>query len=188
MSDVRLCEPQELYQRIIMREDRCGFRHLPELTLEILDCLRRVDHATDRIRVREERREVCPAVLPALQIRTILRPSVHDFLECGKTSFFVVRGIDHLKVVAEQLPVFVRKEHNRVPDLMRDAYLNIGFRKDCLDGFRESFEPVDARDEDILDTAILEVVENTHPEFRAFGFSSPNPEHFLLPVLAYAHS
>jgi hypothetical protein len=65
---------------------------------------------------------------------------------------------------------------------MNDAGLHRGQRKDCADRLGEAFEPVDDRDQDVVDAAGLELVHHLQPELGALGLLDPQPEHLLLPV------
>ena len=48
-------------------------------------------------------------------------------------------------------------------------------------------EAVDAGDQDVLDAAAVQVVEDGQPELRALGLLPPDPEHLALAVAGHAH-
>jgi len=56
---------------------------------------------------------------------------------------------------------------------MHDAKLNLGLRKDTLDGLGKAFEPVHARNEYIFDPAIFKLGNDPKPEFGAFAGGYP---------------
>jgi hypothetical protein len=47
---------------------------------------------------------------------------------------------------------------------VHDARLHGALRVNGLDRLRESFEPINTRDQDVLDTALLEVGQDLHPK------------------------
>ena len=53
---------------------------------------------------------------------------------------------------------------------------------DGLDRLGEALEAVDAGDQDVLDAAAVQVVEDRQPELRALGLLPPDPEHLALAV------
>ena len=65
---------------------------------------------------------------------------------------------------------------------MDDAGLHPGLGEDGLDGVGEALEAVDAGDEDVVDAAALEVVEDGQPELGALGALEPQPQHVTLAV------
>ena len=69
---------------------------------------------------------------------------------------------------------------------MHDARLDRGLGEHGLDRLGESFEAVDARDQDVGDAALLELVEDLHPELRALGLLEPHAEHVTLALHVHA--
>ncbi len=65
---------------------------------------------------------------------------------------------------------------------MDDAGLNRRGGEHRLDRLRESPQPVDAADEDVLDAALPQVGEDLHPELRALVGLEPHAEHLALAV------
>ncbi len=62
---------------------------------------------------------------------------------------------------------------------MHHAQPYLRFREYRFDGFRETFQPIHAHDEDICQTAILHLGEHLQPELGAFGLACPQPQHHL---------
>lgn len=58
------CQIKEFEQRIIGREDSPGLRDLPELSVEVLDLVRRVDHPAQFLRILE----ICRYLRPVLPL------------------------------------------------------------------------------------------------------------------------
>jgi hypothetical protein len=54
--------------------------------------------------------------------------------------------------------------------------------KDRRDRFGEALEPVDHRDQDVVDAARLEFVDHLEPELGPLGLLDPQPEDILLAV------
>ncbi len=56
---------------------------------------------------------------------------------------------------------------------MHNTQLDAGLGKGGLDRFREAAETVNAHDEDVIHTAILQVGETAQPELRPLCFIEP---------------
>jgi hypothetical protein len=65
---------------------------------------------------------------------------------------------------------------------MHDAGLHRGLREHRLDRLRETFQPVDTRDQDVLDAALLEVGQDLHPELRALVRLKPHAQHITVAI------
>ena len=63
---------------------------------------------------------------------------------------------------------------------MDDAGLHPGLGEDRLDRLREARQAVDAGDQDVVDAALVQVVEHGEPELGALGFLPPDPEHLAV--------
>ena len=59
---------------------------------------------------------------------------------------------------------------------MHDASLHDGLREHRCDGLGEALEPVDDGDQDIVDAAGLELVDDLKPELGAFGLLDPDAD------------
>ena len=69
---------------------------------------------------------------------------------------------------------------------MDDAGLHPRPREDRFDRLGEPDQPVDAGHEHVGDAALVKVVEDGQPEFRALGLLPPDPEDFALTLNADA--
>jgi hypothetical protein len=58
---------------------------------------------------------------------------------------------------------------------VHDARLHPRGREDGFDRLGEALEAVDAADQDVVDAAALEVVEDRQPELRALGLLGVDP-------------
>ena len=63
---------------------------------------------------------------------------------------------------------------------MDDAGLHHGLGKHRGDRFRKTLEPVDHRDQDILDPAAAQFRHHPQPELGPLGLLDPQPENFLV--------
>ena len=63
---------------------------------------------------------------------------------------------------------------------MDDAALVLGLRESCLDRFTDSSQSVSTDDQDILDSAVLEAVQDRKPVLGAFIITDFNRQDFLL--------
>ena len=65
---------------------------------------------------------------------------------------------------------------------MHDAGLHQGLWKHSSDRLGEALEPVDDRDQDVVDAAGLELVDHLEPELGPLALLDPQPENVLLAV------
>ena len=63
---------------------------------------------------------------------------------------------------------------------MDDAGLHPGLGEDGLDRLGKAGQAVDAADQDVLNAALVQVVEHGQPELGALGLLPPDPEHLAL--------
>src|ERR1700745_2564635 len=64
---------------------------------------------------------------------------------------------------------------------MHDAGLHYGLGKHRGYRLGEALEPVNHRDQDVLDAAAAQFGHYPQPELRTFGLFDPNAENFLVP-------
>jgi hypothetical protein len=67
-----------------------------------------------------------------------------------------------------------------MPDEVDDAGLHDRAREDGSDRVREALEAVDHGEDDVVDTAVLELVHNAQPELGAFGLLDPDAQNVLV--------
>ena len=124
-----------------------------------------------------------PGVQPGLgDHREPLAPFLVEALELGLGGVGVDGGVDRFEVAGDLLALAPRHVAQAVADEVNDARLHHGLREDRLDRLGEPFEPVDAGDQDVLHTALLEIGQHLHPELRALGLLKPHAEHVAVPV------
>lgn len=63
---------------------------------------------------------------------------------------------------------------------MHDAQLDAGLRIHRVDGVRETFQAVNAGNEDIVQATILQFCQHIQPELRPFIFGQPHPQQLFL--------
>src|ERR1044071_7935480 len=66
-----------------------------------------------------------------------------------------------------------------MPYQMHHAQWYLGLREDRFYSFGEPFQPLDARDEDILHTSVLQLRDYRKPELRPFSIRSPHPQYLF---------
>ena len=64
-------------------------------------------------------------------------------------------------------------------DEMNDAQLHLRFRENRFDRFGKAFESVNAGDENVLNSTVLEFRDDLHPELRALVVGCPDAQNFL---------
>jgi hypothetical protein len=112
--------------------------------------------------------------------RVALAPPLVERLERLPGGVWVDGSVDELEITSDGLAVLVGDVAHRRSDLVHDAGLHPGRGEDGLDRLGEAGEPIDAADQDVLDAALVEVVEDGQPELRALCFLPPDPEHVAL--------
>src|SRR5215213_1257581 len=65
-------------------------------------------------------------------------------------------------------------------DRLDNACLDGGQREDRPDRFGKAFQPVDNRDQDVVDAAGFQVIHHLQPEFGTLGLLDPQPQDLLL--------
>ncbi len=65
-------------------------------------------------------------------------------------------------------------------DGVHDAQLHLRFGKHRLDSFGKALQAVNAGDEDILDSPVLQLRHDLKPELRALGLTEPDAEHVFI--------
>jgi len=76
---------------------------------------------------------------------------------------------DRLDPRQDRLAIFPQYERHTVPDYMNDTSLDDGLRIDRSDRVGEAFEAVNNRDNDVIDAACLDLVDDLEPELGLFG-------------------
>jgi hypothetical protein len=69
---------------------------------------------------------------------------------------------------------------------MHDAGLYHGPGEYRGDRLGKALEPVDHRDQDVLDAAVAQLAHHPQPELRSFGLLDPQTEDFLMARTTYA--
>jgi hypothetical protein len=69
-----------------------------------------------------------------------------------------------------------------MPHHVHHAELHLCLRVDGLYRFGEALEAVHAGDEDVRDSAALQLRHDLHPELRPLRVSRPHPQDFLEPL------
>ena len=65
---------------------------------------------------------------------------------------------------------------------MDDAGLDLGLREHGGDGVGEALQAIDHGDQDVLNTAVLQLVHDPQPELRPFRLLDPEAEDLLAAV------
>lgn len=103
-------------------------------------------------------RQVLPLTAPGLDdYRVLSAPAALQFVQGGFSSLFAYGLVDRLQIGHEGLLVLRGHVLHRVADLVNDAQLHLGLRKDGVDGLWETLEAIDGGNENVFDTAIAQV-------------------------------
>ena len=180
-------EVDELSGGLLVGEVSFGLDRFPQLPVQGLNRIRRVDHATDFGGKGEKRDHVLPCVQPRLgDHRKPLSPFLIEALELLGSGVGVDRVVDRLEVPGDLLALAARHVLQAVADQMNNTRLHDGLGEDRLDRLREPLQAVDAADQDVLHAALLEIGEDLHPELRALGLLKPHPEHVAVALDGHA--
>lgn len=137
----------------------------------------------DRDADREVDGKLLQCLLPALDRHC---PLFVEGVELALGLVGVWGGVNRLEVSHDLLHLTVGYLTRRIANQVDDAKLDFGLRKDGLNRFRKALQAIHARNQDIFDAAILEIVKHGQPELCAFGFSGPEAQHFFLADHVYA--
>src|SRR6266516_149415 len=176
-------EIQQLQRRIVGGKAAAGLDDLAQRAMQRLDRVGGVDHLADAGGEREERHDMVPGSSPRLGDRRIaLAPFGLELLEPNQRHIGVLGPVNRLDGGQDRLAVLPGHERQAVPDQVHDAGLHDALRKHRRDRLGKAFEPVDDRDEDVVDATSFELVDHLEPEFGAFGLLDPKPENVLFAV------
>lgn len=88
--------------------------------------------------------------------------------------------VNHLQDRRGGLAILPRHSLHRVADQMHNTGLDHRTWEHRLDRLREALQPVNHRDQDVLDTAVLQLIQDRKPELGAFAPFDPQPPHLFL--------
>ena len=135
--------------------------HLANHAVDAFDGIGGVDRFADLRRILEHRGDVFPVSVPALRNHRIsVVPGISEF---GQGRFSGLQGrrlVDRFQVTRDCLAVLETDKVQCISHQMDDAQLNLGLRENTFNGFRESAEPIDTGDEDILDSSVAQIIED----------------------------
>ena len=186
-APLRLCpldgEVDQLGRGLLVGEMPAGLDRLADLAVHRLDRVGRVDDLAQVLGQRQKRDDVLPAGPPTVgDHRVAGAPFLVEALELCERGFGVGGAVDRPQVLGQRPAVLVADVAHRGSDLVNDAGLHPGLGEDGLDRVREPGEAVDAGDQDVLDAALVEVVEDGQPELRALVVLPPDPQGFAVAV------
>src|SRR4051794_16301806 len=178
-------EVDELGGGLFVGEVAAGLDRLADLAVQALDRVGGVDGASELVGQREERGHVLPTGAPGTDGGRIpLAPLGVEALELGERRLGVRGGVDRAQRRDDLALVAVVDVAQRGADQVHDAGLHPRLGEDRLDGLGEALEAVDAGDQDVLDAAAAQIVEDGQPELGALGFLPPQAEDLALAVAA----
>ena len=125
------------------------------------------------LQARRQARPIAGYFLPALGLE-VTEPVLGDLGGLG--------AIDRPQRRHQPLAVLPRHEAQTVADQMNDAGLHDRPREDGGDGVGEALEPVDNGEQEVVDTAVLELVHDPQPELGALGLLDPQAQDVLVPL------
>lgn len=154
-----------------------------DLPIQTLDGIRRVDERPDLRGILEKGRYLVPVRSPGGgDMRIALVPFFRELFEGCGSLLFRGRLADRPQVLGHRLPLFPRYITKGVSDLMDNAFLDPRSGEDGLDRFGYPLEVVHGEDQNVLDSAVLELVKNGQPVLGRFGLADPEAQAFLLPI------
>src|SRR6202034_2634389 len=169
-GDIPYPKVEQLDCGIVAGEMAAVLDDLPQLEVNRLDRVCRVDYLPDGGVELEERDELVPgpvprgdqagAFLPEVAAQLFQRP-----LRCG----LVHGGVNWPHRGGGLLAVFPGHVFHRCPDEVDNASLHLRLRPGRLDRAGQAVEPVAAHEQDVLDSAVAELGEHARPEPRSLG-------------------
>src|SRR4051812_12818684 len=174
----------EFCRGFVIGEVAADFDRPPELCVQSLNGVRRVDDPAHRLREGEEGNDSVPVAPPGLRDGGIFSPpgAGIESVERRLAGVGVLGPVDHAQRRHDRLAIFPQDELQRMPDQMHDAGLDDRLRKDGVDRFGESLQAIDNGDENVADAPVPEFVHDSQPELGAFGVLDPQAENILRAV------
>ena len=119
--------------------------------------------------------------MPTLRDRRILCAprTLREGVEGSLAGGGIGRAIDRAQRLRDALAILPGGKIHRMADQVDDASLNDGLRENGINGLRKALQAVDDGDENVLDSAGLELVDDAQPEFGALGLFDPDAENLL---------
>jgi transposase len=94
--------------------------------------------------------------------------------------------VDGFQSRRQPLAILPGRQGCRIADQVHDAGLDLRLGINRFDRLWEAAQVVDDGDQDIVQPAVFQFIENLQPEFGALGLLDPQAQHFLAPVGANA--
>jgi len=157
---------QLLEQRVVADKRAFRFCNLAKLTVEIFDCVGRIDHPPNLFGIFVHGGKLVPMIPPGFHARRIFRaPDAFQLVQRQQGGFLGRRFVDGLERSCERLNVLVRDISRGTADLMDDAALDFCLRISGGDGFRKAVQSVDRYQQNVRNAAIFQAVQHAQPVF-----------------------
>jgi hypothetical protein len=156
---------EQLGRRIVAREAPPRPDRPPELGVQSLDGIRRVDDPSYLFRKDKKRDHLAPRPAPALAYGGIALPPFAS-LEGGERflgSLGIEGAVNALQGAGQRLAMLSGDEVHRVPEQVHDAGLDDRFGEHGCDRIGEAFEAIDDGQHEILHAPVLELVHPGSP-------------------------
>src|ERR1035437_10062807 len=181
LGDVHQRQVQQLDRSVFIGEGAAGLDHLAQSHVQRLYGVGRVDDFSDIGRERKEGHNLFPMPAPELADRAVFGiPFGGKDLQLLLGILAADGSINHLQIGHHSLGVLPAHEAQTGPHHVHDAELHGRLRIGRLDGLREAFQTIDARNENIFHSPRLQVVEHAQPKLGALVGAGPQTQHFFV--------
>jgi len=147
---------EEFQQAVFVWKSALGFSQLPELSMHRLNRVGGVYHPPNVGWIFEIDRQIGPGLYDDGIFGS---PFFLQVIQCGFGPFNGFSFINRLQICHELLLIFASHIFQGIADLMDDAELNLGLRKDRIDHLWKAREAIDASNQYILPSAVIQVCQ-----------------------------
>lgn len=179
---------EQLFERgLFAREGALRFRDVSHLSVNCFDSVGRVDRTPEALGICEKRAQVRPVVPPCGHgLGIALPPGAFEMFERQQGVLFGQCLADRREIRLKRTAVVPDHVLEASTDRVNNTFLHLGMREHALARFREAGQAIDAGDEDVADTAVLQVGQHPLPKPRAFRIAGPQTQAVLFALQRHA--
>lgn len=182
-SNVHHGQIQHFQQAVISRKHGFGFCHLAQLAVKSFNGVSGVDQAPYLLGILEVGAEIGPVGSPGLgDFRVFLVPAFPKAIQSAQGCLLVHGGINRLQIGHKGFQILVRHVLAGIAQLVDDAVLDLGLRKNCVDRCVKPCQIVGTGNKNVLYATVAQAVGHGFPELGALVLPDPHTQ-YILPAI-----